>query len=372
MSNKDFDRAQGYAPRAAKAEDSQSTSLDTSDLSPSALMEQLDIFTSIPKLNTKNPEHLTNLTGIYDLLPKWTPWQQKVEQTSAVITRNISHLKGVKLEIQIKAATLQNGKVRFPGIMEDNIEAALAYLASQGGAPADRVKSGASNSVGVRFTLNQLRTVCEKVLGKKYSIDDIKQSLQILNESHLNVSPSNGDETLSFRATRLPYLVIHTRAAYEKARDRGADTHCYAEFHPLFSLDVRRGLYNLHDLQLQGALKTEIGQQILRILSIYWRQAGVETPYHFSAIRFLEGTPYGVSTTNNSRNWSKIREGVEDLKAAGVLSRSVEDIHYNPPIPGKRKSIRDITFTLYATEDHQKRMIKLNKLKNDQTAMGLD
>jgi hypothetical protein len=317
------------------------------------LFDQFSDFSGISNLPDRNRHEFTHLTGLYDLIPKRV---LKQGSEDSVVKRTLK-TKFVDIDVEIKPAVFPGNKLIFPGMIEERVESALAYIASHGDSEIFHDTDG----IQVFFTLKQVKRVLKQVMNKTYSLAQIKTSLKILNESPLNITPKDKSTSLAFNSTRLSNMIVHTQEQLNVLNETGDETRCSAVFHPLFSLDIQSGRYTLHDLKWQGELSFDLSETMYRHLSAHWRQASVEETYHFSALTFLAATAAGTSTSSNkARMWANVRKAVNELHDKDVITKPEEDIRYVFKDGAKTRKIEDILFEFKATERFQKMMIESN------------
>jgi len=316
------------------------------------LFDQFNDFSGLSTIEDADRHKYINLLGLYDLIPKKVLTQSKTDSVVTRVLKNRSH----NITIEIKPAVFAGNKLVYPGVREDRVESALAYLACHGRSEID----SDTDSIKVFFTLRKVQRVIKKVLKREYSVVQIREALTILNESQLNITPNNKDASLAIKSTRLSALVIHTRKEFVSLHEAGDETTCIAVFHPLFALDIQQGRYNLHDLEWQGSLKNDLAETLYKQLSAHWRQASVEENYSFSASRFLESTSLGLSTTNTGRNWANVRKALIELHDKDFITKPNEDIRYLYKDGSITRKIEDVIFDFYASTKLQEMMIKSN------------
>lgn len=363
MNDKDsaIGQATGYSAALPTTPEDHDNELQTVDQLP--FQSQLDLFQV--QGDQGDSWMLSNITGIYDLLPKTTislkERKKPIVKRQLPITMPDSRAK-LSMDIEIKPALQEDGKFKYPGIIEDKVEDALKYLASQKGA------TNIENiNLSVEFTLYEVQQVLAQVLVTKYSINQVRDALQTLAESHLSVRPSNGDDTLTFKSSRISSLTMFEKGTYKQVSKAdkalgtaGKGTLCRATFHPMFAMDVAKGFFRYYNVQRKASFKNPVTDLLYDRICFHWRYASVESSYRFSAEGFLNSTPYGDSDLNSSRRFGKVRKAVEELMEHGILSRFEDDIRYELKVGIPTRKISDIVFSLYASEEFQREVFKLN------------
>lgn len=366
----DQDSFWGYANDASKTKKVVSTNKSRASVIETEIdgfIEQLTLFGGIQnvvdtqvKATNNKLNKLTNLTGIYGLIPKRV---YRNPSDKKLILREYRTSKGLKMDLEIKPALIThkvNGMYvnafKYPGLREDRVEEALAYIASQGG-----VSLNPNNKyVQVLFTVRQVRRVLEEVLNKTYSGLQVREALDVLSQSFLNIRISHEGREIKFTGTRISQLITIGRAEW-LAADENDDTQCSCVFHTCFAGDVAEGNFFIHDLSWQGKFKHELAADLFKSLSVHYRQASVESPYRFAAKMFLENTSHGFSYTNSSRSWGGLLNALNELKELRVISGFDDDIRYQST--GGQRKIIDRIITIYAHEEYMKQTIYRNYVK---------
>ena len=323
------------------------------------LTNQLTLFTGLPAAKDGKSDRFTNITAIYSHLPKRLTRQPRARSQELVIERDYWANDTNRIHLTIKPTVMTkttSGKVeqtiRFPMLMEDRVEEAIAYIASQGSVSAlpDEV------NVGVRFTLSRIKAIIAKLFGKSYSLDQIKASLELLANSPLNLTIYDaGDKIGSITGTRISELMIVDRATYEK----NSSAECACRLHPLFVQEIMAGSFSAHDLAWQGELTSDLAQDLFKFFAWRYHYANSTNSYHVKARRLLENTSRGFNTSNPSKSWTELDTALKCLKKHNVIS----DFSYKDELDRAtrgRPRLIDRTITIKATE----RFIALQRFKH--------
>lgn len=344
--------------------------VETKNGLPADLESQLPLFSLIPVSGNPTEEtlNLSNVTGIYSMLPSSVPAQKKNSlDGSKPIERMWEHgSRKLKVHLQISpAVTIEHGTC-FPGRMESKVELAICYLASQGCASISSDRS----SIWVHFKLSQLRNTLRDNYGVTYANNDIRRSLAILSQSALTVTVSNQSQVAKYTSNRLSQLKELTENDNARISDLqlGFDPEYSAALHPLLVRDVQMGLFLPYHTKYMRHLSSDVAEMLYQRLSYYWRQASIENPYNFDGKEFMKGTTVGFDEKRSSRAFSTLRSGLEQLQKAGVLSywEEVEHHEHRPGASRGRRKIRTIIFTVHSTESFQHDCMTANMVSKRQ------
>ncbi len=269
-------------------------------------------------------QRLSNLTGLFSRLPKRVyaragkgqPYitYRQFDTGKEIIDFSITAAV-VPIEKTVNGVIEKSEKVYYPGLVEDRVEEALAYLASQGDV---QLMPGEIPRIGVTFTLREIKAVLIDVFDKECKIERIKQALTVLSRSTLELPIELGGKKYSHANTRISNLTLVTQEVYHA--DNTA--RCYCELHWAFANDVRTGNFCVYDLKWQASLDNELAEDLMKRLSFNYRHANSENSYHFKAKNQIENTSIGFEKRNLSRNWQRLKVALNILQEHDVISHS--------------------------------------------------
>ena len=291
---------------------------------------------------------------VYDrqakFLEKATP-AQMVNTTSVEIS-------GSTVSVHVTAANVLQTKVAgkkmkrrvlvFPGVREERIEYALRKMASHKRATSHQPDSGnykGYNLVGLSFTLYELRRELEQS-GIRYNIDDLKEGLRILNQSHLSIDTDNGSGLDELNAPFLPVLILSDREAAAQG------VRCFVAFHPLVSHLINDSRIYRYNYSLALSFRNNYARSLFYRLSMRWSQASIENSYTISLSTAMDAIPNRGKVV--ARDKALFVEVLNELKEKGVISGY--DLY--PKKSGRK--ILDWIFTLHSTEWFAKQMASNN------------
>lgn len=285
---------------------------------------------------------------IYDALPKyvWDVIKNAKDIEKSVIQRH-SKIDGVVYNIKITAAVIDSkaGKIfKFPGEREEHIEDALRKIAVTG---SIRKVNG---EAGVIFTLYSLQQEL-KSHKHSYSLTEIKEGIDVLNKSMLEVSSQSGEDL--WRSPYFPKVGITTRSEFIR---RGGDAKCYVQFYPLVNQSIIDNTYRRFNYAISTKIKSPLARYIYKRMSHYWKQASQGNPYTPKLVSFLTQSPRGLGKImrNNSR-------AMRDALNALIEHRVVDRYDENPIKQGR--AIVDVEYTIWPHADFVEQAIRANREK---------
>lgn len=291
--------------------------VDDDELKSMNISEQMSLALSdftVTDLPT-NTETISQMFMTYHLLPLMVGRLSKKfiadnKESDGVIVRNILRDYGdVKHSLTVEIyPMIEKGKRMYPGQTEEVVESALIYLACQGYG----VVSPNGNTIGVKFTLPLLRSICANLLDRTYNYNNLKHSLSLLSSCPLVIKGDVSDKVIHVKETRLPRfhsLLDGSRGASDSDVDK--DTVYYAEFHSMLINDLTSAAYTLIDTEVFRFTRGEIDAAIVRRLIIIYKQANLSNTYHFKASDIINST-----SLYEKKHSDESRRVYEDIKKA--------------------------------------------------------
>ncbi len=310
---------------------------------------QMQLF-SLPTVIDKN---YSNLIDIYDALDKYSYGRGKrgkrVRSIADSIRNTVTYLNKRKILATVRAANITDKKgnpvLVFPGEREERVEEALRKLAVEGrGVFID-------GSAGVTFTLYGLQKEL-KSRGHTYSIDELKEAILINRRATLEVSTEDGSALVDSGFFEAVGLV--TKKEYQK----DAKAHCYVRFNPLVTESIVRLTYRRYDYARSMKITSPLALYLFKRMSLYFTQAGINTPYTPNLVSFLSQSPRGLSV----RMGDNVRAMTNALEA--LIKQKVVATYEFERVKESRKII-DIRYKIYPHEQFVQQQCSGNKVKND-------
>jgi hypothetical protein len=255
---------------------------------------------------------------------------------------------------QITDPQTKQERLVFPGGREELVERALRFIAVQQIAKTKLTPdTTGSHAVTVFFTLSMIRRHLEE-LGHGYKLSEIKQALDILSDTSIEVRLDSDVESVQSKRRRFMKGTILSNYTGDFAVSdvTGEDSRAAMTFHPLATQAILGlAFFPINQLRV-GKLKRPLARWLTTRLSHNYRQARKsgfvqKDGYHISLQTILEerGLPRVMRLWDNVKS---VRLALEEMKKARILSEmqpfSEELIHAKSK---GRPKIVDAIWTLY-------------------------
>lgn len=311
---------------------------------------QLQLFEMLAPEDKK----FSNTIELYDFIPKYH-WG-KVNRINGKFLDSLERefeCRGKNYKVKIRPAGVEdkNGLERYyyPSKREELVEDALRKLAVEGqGLFLDEL-------AGVSFTLYQLQKELKKN-GHSYSLDQIKESLQICNQAHLSLRDSDGNSI--FAETMFVTLGLQTR---EDWKGTGKKTRAFVRFNSLVTKSIKDKGFRQINYETAMTYKTVIARQLHKRMSHHYTQAGYTTTYHIllsTIIRDLGLTEY-PQLRDNLRD---VQTALDEMHKKRVIMAYQTDKVFDIK---RRNKLIDVKFTLTPDLTFVSEMKRANKRFTD-------
>jgi Initiator Replication protein len=260
----------------------------------------------------------SNTVEIYDFLPKeFLGKAARVADTFLPRLEREFECRGVQYKMKLDPARLEDkeGVVRefYPSQREEVIEDCLRKLMVDGnGVFLD-------DHASVRFTLYQLQKELSEN-GHTYSYTQIRESLEILTKTNIELSSDSGD-------IRLLFSPIETLGI----KGDGGETQTFVRFSPLVTNSIKDRKFRLINYKKVMGYRTAIARKLHKRLSHFYIQASLTDKYSVllsTLIRDFGLTKY----SQMSKNLRDFEKAVEELKESNtVLNFYKEEVKQNRP-----------------------------------------
>lgn len=260
----------------------------------------------------------SNTVEIYDFLPKeYLGKATRVADTYLPRLEREFECRGTKYRMKLDPARIEDkdGTVRefYPSQREEVVEDCLRKLMVEG--------SGVflDDQASVRFTLYQL----QKELGDNghtYSYTQIRESLEVLTKTNIELSSEMGD-------VRLIFSPIETLGI----KGEGGETQTFVRFSPLVTNSIKERKFRLINYKKVMGYRSAIARKLHKRLSHFYIQASLTDKYSVllsTLIRDFGLTKY----TQMSKNLRDFEKAVEELKDSNtVLNFYKEEVKQERP-----------------------------------------
>lgn len=288
----------------------------------------------------------SNTVEIYDFLPK-----EYLGKATRVADAYLPRLErefechGVKYQMKLDPARIEDkdGVVReyYPSQREEVVEDCLRKLMVEG--------SGVflDEQASVRFTLYQLQKELSDN-GHSYSYPQIKESLEILTKTNIELS-SEVDNM------RLIFSPIETLGI----RGEGGETQTFVRLSPLVTNSIKEKKFRLINYKKVMGYRSAIARKLHKRLSHFFVQASLTekfSPLLSTLIRDFGLTKY----QQMSKNLRDFEKAVEELKDSNtILSFYKEEIKQSSP----RVKVIDYRLVIQAHPEFISDVKKANYIK---------
>lgn len=323
----------------------------------------------------KNYSHITNY---YSVLPKRVTRTPKEDRP---VHRTYIEPNGERVDLVIHPALLldKNGNHRkvYPKLIEDRVEDALGYIAAQGAIDREPEKK----HIRVKFTINQIRNVIRDLWSVTYSHDQIKEALQVLSRSVIDMNVNTTLLSVELDVRRITGLIF-AKPKMKGVLSDADDELCSCYLNEFFAFEIAIGNYKIHDLRWQGKMKRELTQELFkRLCSKFTQASDKKNDYTFDAKSFMENTSVGFYEKNPSKSWGMLNECLEELIETQVIISHEERIVCETGTGGRPSIITKIVkvvvtkkFITHMKTVHwaEKEVKKASKKKDERTETQYD
>jgi hypothetical protein len=263
---------------------------------------------------------LTSITSLYSLLPKRFDTQPDVNKLE---TRRYHGFGADPILISIYPAAMdrqcvdEDGEIameryyRYPSLNEDIVEEGLAYMAFHGAvdrAPDEMV-------IRVQFTIRQLIRSIKTSTKISLSHADVTTSLEVLAKSSLTIEFENTKAGAKGRS------ITNRIGEYNEIQVGDSETIRTCKLHPIFAKDINRGMFRIHDLELQGSIRSSYGRDLYRQLVWLYQNANGQNTITLDGRRSMENSSCGFSIKKRSACWQTFKRGLDELVKRDVIKR---------------------------------------------------
>ncbi len=287
---------------------------------------------------------------LYDFIPKYLWGKSKRIEGKFLepITREFV-CKGTPYKVVLMPARIQTETGDyidyFPGKREELVEDALRKIMS------DIQGVFLDDAAGTTFTLYQLQTEL-KNRGHSYSYDQLKESLEILAKTDIELESADKETKIIFRA-------IETLGLSGK----DGETQTFVRFSPLVTQSIKKGTFRLINYEKVMSYKTTIARQLHKRMSHFYTQASLTEKYHILLSTIIRD--FGLTRYSQLRNnLMEVEKGIEELKEKNIIINCTIDkiFDINP-----KTKLNDVKFTFqphpFFVDEIKKANYKINTIR---------
>jgi hypothetical protein len=329
----------------------------------------------------RRPEDSHTL-DLFDAVPKYPfATTRSVDQAERIVVDFKFTNKRYRAEIlpaQIKDRATGQERLVFPGGREELVERALRYLAVQQIAKVRLTPDGKRHSVTVFSTLSMIRRHLEK-LGHGFMLSEIKEALDILSGTMIEIFLLDGDAVQQPRRTRTRSIKATILTSYTKdfsEEDPTGEASLVAmTFHPLVTAAILQMAYFPINALRVGKLKSTLARWLTTRMSHNYRQARKNG--------WIDGDGYHISLetilVERALNKEKrLRANVESVRTA-LAEMKKEKILFQPKPHDEKLTfatgrggpkIVGAVWTLYPSPEFVEEIIRGNEQMAEKKQLG--
>lgn len=247
----------------------------------------------------------SNTVEIYDFLPKeFLGKATRVADTYLPRLEREFECRGVKYKMKLDPARIEDkgGTVRefYPSQREEVVEDCLRKLMVEGGGVF------LDDQASVRFTLYQMQKELSDN-GHTYSYTQIRESLEILTKTNIELSSDNGD-------IRLIFSPIETLGI----KGEGGETQTFVRFSPLVTNSIKDRKFRLINYKKVMSYRSAIARKLHKRLSHFYIQASLTDKYSVLLSTLIRD--FGLTRYSQmSKNLRDFEKAVEELKDSNTI-----------------------------------------------------
>ena len=305
----------------------------------------LELFT-LPNLYDSIRDNYSTTTELYDIVPKYIHDDVEKLRTSdgllKPITRNFVFKKQEMVLNIIPAYLFDKQKSCFPSVREEIIEDVLKKLATD---PAKN--EFLDNRLSVRFTLYELWKELKQIK-HEYSYAQIRESLQILAKTNLEIS--NSDNKISFSSNMfetLGRINCNSKEEDEISEEEYSKKVIYfVRFNSLVSESIKNKTWKIINYKQCMSYKKVVSRWLHKRISNMFLVGDVKVPYHILLSTIIRDS--GMTKYSSLRlNLAQVEKCLEEMIKVGSIDRYDAEKIYDKH---KQNKIEDVKFSLYISQ----------------------
>lgn len=342
------------------------TKLDSKDKKYSEFKEthpvQLDFF-ELLDLHENKRDKYSGTMGLYDNIPKYfirNNNKNKQDIKDLIKTRTFAYKKQ-QMILNVSPALIKQKdgttKVFYPTVREEIIEDVLRKFATD----ANR-NSFLDDRLTVRFTIYDLRKELKRI-NHEYSYSEIKESLDVLISTNIEVKTENKE--LTFKSSMIETLGIvdkndKTNSSIDED-EKGKKIIYFVRFNSLVSESIKNRTWRILNYEQCMRYKFFISRWLhKRISDLFISGAYVEKPYHISLTRIIRDSGI-VEYKTTSENIRQVQKCLDEMIKIGSIDKYEVKRLYDKE---KANKISDVIFDIYISDSFSEDL-KLNYAVNN-------
>lgn len=205
----------------------------------------------------------------------------------------------------------------------------------------------------VRFTLSQLRSELKRT-GHTYSLNEIKQALQVCDQTHILLSSTDDKEIIGSNVFETVGL-----QSREEWLETGSKTRCFVRFNLLVTKSIRERTFRQLNYDVYMSLRMPLARWLYKRLVHNWIQA---SPHNTYTIHLLT-----IIRDSGSKRYAKLSNQLTTVRR---VLKQLSDANVIMPVDDKKDIIKimegrrlvDAKITLRASIKFVRDQKKANKI----------
>lgn len=301
---------------------------------------------TLPNLYDSIRDNYSTTTELYDIVPKYIHDDVEKLRTSdgllKPITRNFVFKKQEMVLNIIPAYLFDKQKSCFPSVREEIIEDVLKKLATD---PAKN--EFLDNRLSVRFTLYELWKELKQIK-HEYSYAQIRESLQILTKTNLEIS--NSDNKISFSSNMfetLGRINCNSKEEDEISEEEYSKKVIYfVRFNSLVSESIKNKTWRIINYKQCMSYKKVVSRWLHKRISNMFLIGDVKVPYHILLSTIIRDS--GMAEYKQLRDSKRhVISCLEEMIKVGSIDRYEMETVYDKH---RQNKIEDVKFSLYISQ----------------------
>jgi|GEM_PF-885662 len=301
---------------------------------------------TLPNLYDSIRDNYSTTTELYDIVPKYIHDDVEKLRTSdgllKPITRNFVFKKQEMVLNIIPAYLFDKQKSCFPSVREEIIEDVLKKLATD---PAKN--EFLDNRLSVRFTLYELWKELKQIK-HEYSYAQIRESLQILAKTNLEIS--NSDDKISFCSNMfetLGRINCNSKEEDEISEEEYSKKVIYfVRFNSLVSESIKNKTWRIINYKQCMSYKKVVSRWLHKRISNMFLIGDVKVPYHILLSTIIRDS--GMAEYKQLRDSKRhVISCLEEMIEVGSIDRYEMETVYDKH---RQNKIEDVKFSLYISQ----------------------
>ena len=301
---------------------------------------------TLPNLYDSIRDNYSTTTELYDIVPKYIHDDVEKLRTSdgllKPITRNFVFKKQEMVLNIIPAYLFDKQKSCFPSVREEIIEDVLKKLATD---PAKN--EFLDNRLSVRFTLYELWKELKQIK-HEYSYAQIRESLQILTKTNLEIS--NSDNKISFSSNMfetLGRINCNSKEEDEISEEEYSKKVIYfVRFNSLVSESIKNKTWRIINYKQCMSYKKVVSRWLHKRISNMFLIGDIKVPYHILLSTIIRDS--GMAEYKQLRDSKRhVISCLEEMIKVGSIDRYEMETVYDKH---RQNKIEDVKFSLYISQ----------------------